>query len=464
MAINFPNSPSEDSTYLDDNGRLWLFKNGYWQETIPNFSIDLLRDVHTIFDTKTITFVSSDGTESSIDATEDLPFILADDSVSNIPFTYYELPFYLADGTYDGIDIIKNEPELNSYIVWDGEQWVPELVEYDSNNIEGLNTDGAVVDDTLVFQDDEYVVDNKDNYLSYNVPDFSLKVAEIESVAGISCITNNTWYTLPWDTTHVTSDTNMVDLPNGKLICTSDGLYEISFILYATSEQFEQFNSSNLIYGECYVYKSNDTIRHKYPIQLEIRPPDDRDVNTLPLSLDIKSSVHATDYVQLYVGDYMQINRVYRSQPFNTTILVHAYGRMFMNKVAEIAPIDTAEYHDIVCISCRYDTTDDPLLYFLPAGTYEMRPKVWTYMTSSPYSGAYQWGARYKSSGGEIPADWFRADVFKSTDILAFDYMVSNFGYRRFTLTYDQTMSFWFYDSTYTDNSGGSCFELYKIV
>ena len=461
MAINFPNSPSENDTYLDDNGRLWLFKNGYWQETILSFSIDLLRDVHTIVDTQSITFVDSTGFESSINANEVLPFILADDTVSNIPFTPYELPFYIADGTYDGIDIIKDEPELNSNIVWDGTNWVPQLLVYDSDSIVGLNTSDAVVDDTLVWQDGEYVTDNVNNYITYNVPDFTLKISEIESVAGVAANTDNAWYNLPWDTTHITSDVNMVDLPNGKLICTADGLYEISFIVYGKSDEMSIYNPSQVIYAECYVYKSDDSKRHQYTFNIEIRPPDTRysDVSTL----DIKSSGYITDYIQLYSGDYMKM-RVYKNQQ-SLNDDMHIYGRMFMNKISEITPIDTAEYIETVCVDCKNHTIADPLIRGpFPAGTYEMRPKVWTFTASSPYSGAYQFNVRYESSGGEITERLWSNAGFKSTAILAFQAVLDEAPTKRFTLTSQQSMLFWFYDTNYLDNSGGSCFELYKIV
>lgn len=334
MALDFPNNPSPLDTHLDDNGRLWYFNNGYWQETIPYFSIDLLRDVETIFDYNTITFLDSTGFDSSISASEDFPFIMNDGTVSNIPFSPYGLPFYNSDGNYDEIDITLTYPPLNSILVWNGEIWVPQLVEYSLNSVIGIDVSDAVEDDILVWDSvkEEYVTDPKSNHIVYNPKSFAPKVAEISCEAGLQSTTNYTWYNLPFDTTNITSDVNMVDLANDRIICTSAGLYEVSFTTYGHCDGAEGSNTSNYLYSNCAIYNSSDVIKYKYYTQFDFSPSRQGQGGSLPSSYGVKHSINITDYIELETGDYMTF-QVYRKQQFNGNYLIWMYGKMYMNKI-----------------------------------------------------------------------------------------------------------------------------------
>jgi hypothetical protein len=465
MALNFPNSPAEDQEYLDQNGRKWLFKNGYWQEVIVSFSIDLLRDVHTIIDTQSIVFVDSTGFQSSIDANVDLPFILSDDSVSNIPFTPYAFPFYLADGSYDGIDIQKQEPALNSYLVWDGTNWVPELLEYNTDDIIGINTSDAEADDTLVWQTDGYVADNVNNYITYNPPYFDQKISEIEDTTGYTTTSRTVGINPNFDTINCTTDSNMIDLANDRIICTSDGVYELFFETMMRVNEEDRYNEPISQESHAYVYDINDDLKYILDFGLNARAKDDRYTPSPPNSwgTTTRNKAIVSDYFPLEVGDYIKI-AIRKHQQFGTPNSTTSFARMIMNKIGEFPYHNGQEFIQNVCINGETSTVGNPLIIVLPAGTYTMYAKKWTYTAISYSTGNWVWNVRYSSA--EVPETvWNNPSGVQSSAQDAFMDLIDNGQTtKNFTLTYQQPVSFWYYDTNYTDNSGGTCFELWKTI
>jgi hypothetical protein len=226
---------------------LWLFKNGYWQETIPSFSIDLLRDVKTVYDEDTIIFVNSDLVESSVDATTDFPFILASGATANISYTPYGLPFYTGLGIYDEIDIIKYKPEINSVLYWDGENWFPFLREYSTQDIIGYNTENAVTDDIMVWNNGEFTPTNKELYIQYRNSYEPKYLTQLASPEWQERSGWDTWYDYVFNIVEVTNDPNMVDTVNDRIKCTSAGIYRVVFQwITRLREPYEQYHTLSL--------------------------------------------------------------------------------------------------------------------------------------------------------------------------------------------------------------------------
>lgn len=469
--INFPNDPIEFQNFLDDNGRGWQFANGYWQEVIVSFSIDLLRDVKTVFDTQSIVFVDTLGNEHSIDATVDFSLVLADNTVGDIAYTPYDLPFYTTDALYDGIDIIKYKPALNSLLYWDGINWVPDLKSYSTKDIVGYETDTAVDQDVMVYQGGEFLPTNITPYVQYQNSYDKQYVSEITNSGYDNINDFNVMHRHTMDTVSCTTDPNMVDLVNNRLICTDDGLYRIFWKWLIT-----HYNPASHYY-----YKQNTFFK--------IHDIDDNELKSINCgheTVQSRSNYEMPQYhvrcanveLDLRVGDYITGYTSRKSFGGNTASRIT--GTLSMMKIAPLDPLPTPDpaFIGVIPINASTSTNANPITVDLEAGTYEIRPVYWDGVYSlSPWSTVlatgcdiygencttgWRWGINYSTPEfGEI--GWNPTGSYKEIPAQALQ-AAQAIPPRQFTITYAQTASFWFNDSNYTDNQGGSPFELWKVA
>lgn len=266
MALNFPNNPIEGSTYLDPNGKRWTFSSGYWQEDIIGFSIDLLRDVK------------------------------------------------LADPV-----------AIDSVLVWKDPEWESELLTYSTADIIGLDLEIAVFDDVMIWETDKFVPDSKENHTLYDIYD-NVEICQIGCVAHGATLTNcSTWYAMNYDTTEIDSTGTQADIANNRIICQSNGIYEIGQFSYADDEVADSY--INEFTFDFIIYTSLGAIKYKYN-------QTGANVNS---SIPTYTSSYTMDYVELAVGDYLTY-RLKRWQRIScrSQNITHHRSTMYIKKISSV--------------------------------------------------------------------------------------------------------------------------------
>lgn len=465
--IDFPNNPNEDDIYPDNNGRSWLFKNGYWQEIIPSFSVDLLRDVVVIDNTKTIIFVDAYGTASSVSTDTDFPFILSDNSVDNIPFAVDGLKVYLSDNTIEYIDIIVNVPSIGDMLYWNGTIWIAATPSYNTSNITEFPTN-QIIGDILIWSVNEFIAVPDTNFLPSERPYDKKYFTEIDQ-SGFQLISDyDIWVKCEFDRIPQSNDLNMADLVNHRIVCTSAGSYRL---YYEWMVDFPTAQAGNkYFYPQTRFYVDDKNAVNKFTWK--------SGAISYMLRYGYKQNTFVT-VVNLEVGDYMWFDymRGWNSY-YSLSFISSHYNRMSMQKICDITPTITTSNESIIDIigSEFRPTLVNDLQYDLDDGTYQLIPTKgrWTSLTNTPSPT----GSNCDINGLNCTEGSFwnlKISLPEIGDIsinnpngLAYDddtalSDVLTLATTEFILTYKQTISITL-DSTNTAHYHGVSFRLIKII
>lgn len=187
-------------------------------------------------------------------------------------------PYYINE--LPDVDTETIEPKVGDQLEWNGTKWVPIAESLELGNLSDVNLSSPNNNDFLVWSGTEWV---NITFTGHNKTTLQQNLWTVTSTPlGVEA-------DYVWDGALFTSDSNMVDLINNRIIILDEGLYYISF-----SYETPAGGASQSGYQVIKLYNSNDSvIKSFYLGAKEISNTDDQSISRV-----LYFNMNAGDYIK----------------------------------------------------------------------------------------------------------------------------------------------------------------------